>query len=100
MLEYVPTAPEMAPVAATSRACSKRVCARLSAQAQLPNFMPNVMGSAWMPCVRPTHRVFWNSKARRLHVSPSCLTSSRMMSMACTIWYDSAVSPRSEEVMP
>ena len=46
MLEYVPTAPEMAPVAATARASSKRVCVRLSAHAQLPNFMPNVMGSA------------------------------------------------------
>ena len=63
-----------------------RVWARFKAQAQLPNFMPNVMGSAWMPCVRPTQSVFWNSNARRLHVSPSCLMSSRMRSMACVIW--------------
>ncbi len=86
MLEYVPTAPLMAPVAATLRASSMRVWARFKAQAQLPNFMPNVMGSAWMPCVRPTQSVFWNSNARRLHVSPSCLMSSRMRSMACVIW--------------
>ena len=85
MLEYVPTAPLMAPVAATSRACSMRVCARLSAHAQLPNFMPKVIGSAWMPCVRPTHRVSLNSIARRLHVSPSCLMSARMMSIAWVI---------------
>ena len=73
MEEYVPTAPEIAPVAATSRASSMRVRARFKAQAQLPNFMPKVMGSAWMPWVRPTHSVFWNSKARRLQVSPKLL---------------------------
>ncbi len=86
MLEYVPTAPLIAPVAATLRASSRRVWARFRAQAQLPNFMPKVMGSAWMPWVRPTHKVSWNSKARRLQVSPNCLTSSRMMSTAWVIW--------------
>ena len=79
----MPTAPEMAPVAATSRACSMRVRARLRAQAQLPNFMPKVMGSAWMPWVRPTHSVSLNSKARRLHVSPRARMSSMMRSHAC-----------------
>ena len=48
--------------------------------------MPKVIGSAWMPWVRPTHSVFWNSKARRLHVSPSCFTSAKMMSIAWVIW--------------
>ena len=33
--------------------------------------MPKVMGSAWMPCVRPTCTASWNSKARRLSTSPS-----------------------------
>ena len=49
MLEYDPTAPEMAPVAIMARASRMRFRSRSSIQVQLPNFMPKVMGSAEMP---------------------------------------------------
>ena len=101
MLEYEPTAPEIAPHAHdVSRAATSRCSARLSAHAHVAHFMPNVIGSAWMPCVRPTQSRSRNSSARRLQISPSRRTSSMMMSCACVIWTQSAVSPRSELVMP
>ena len=46
---YVPTAPEIAPKATFLRASSRRSRSRLSSRAQEPNFMPKVIGSAWMP---------------------------------------------------
>ena len=36
----------------------------------MPSFMPKVMGSAWMPCVRPTCTVSRNSTVRRLSTCP------------------------------
>ncbi len=48
--------------------------------------MPNVMGSAWMPWVRPAQRVSRSSKARRLQISPSFWTSSMMRSQAWVSW--------------
>ena len=52
--EYVPTAPESLPTAITSRARRSRSTSRRTCSAQSASFTPNVVGSAWMPCVRPT----------------------------------------------
>ena len=73
-------------MATTSRVRSRRSSARFIAHAQRPNFMPMVMGSAWMPCVRPTHSMSRVSNARRLQISPMRRTSAMRMSVACVIW--------------
>ena len=52
--EYVPTAPESLPTAITSRARRSRSMSRRTCSAQSASLTPNVVGSAWMPCVRPT----------------------------------------------
>ena len=83
---YVPTAPEMAPNDTFLRASLSLSRSRLSSHAQLPNFMPNVMGSAWMPWVRPTQSVFLSSNARRRQISPSLRQSSIRMSVASHSW--------------
>ena len=52
--EYVPTAPESLPTEITSRARRSRSTSRRTCSAQSASFTPNVVGSAWMPWVRPT----------------------------------------------
>jgi hypothetical protein len=77
----------MAPQAAENlRVAIMRDSARFSAHAHDPNFMPSVMGSAWIPWVRPTHSVSLNSIARRVQMRPRRRMSSVMMSIACVIW--------------
>ena len=67
------------------RVATRRPSARLNACAHTAHFMPNVIGSAWMPCVRPTQSVSLNSSARRVQISMSRRTSARTMSIACVI---------------
>ena len=62
---------------------NKEIAEQLIGQCLLHNIE---VGSAWMPCVRPTHSVFSNSKVRRLQVSPRARISSMMMSHAWVIW--------------
>ena len=62
-LLYVPTAPESFPTAITSRADTRRRRSRRSWSAHSAILAPNVVGSAWMPCVRPTIGVSRNSRA-------------------------------------
>ena len=47
---------------------SARSCRRISSY-QSASFSPNVVGSAWMPCVRPTATVVLNSCARFFRTS-------------------------------
>ena len=49
----MPTAPEIAPVAAWAKACSSRSALRWASIAKPASFKPNEVGSAWTPCVRP-----------------------------------------------
>jgi hypothetical protein len=62
--EYVPTAPEIAPTAAPAKACSRRVALRSASKAKPASLIPNVVGSAWTPWVRPTQSVCACSRAR------------------------------------
>ena len=64
-LEYVPTAPDTLPTATASRARSSRTRSRRSCSAQSASLLPKVMGSAWIPCVRPAMGVSRCSRARR-----------------------------------
>ena len=54
MLEYVPTAPDSLPTATASRARRSRVRSRSAWRHHSASLAPNVVGSAWMPWVRPT----------------------------------------------
>ena len=48
-----------------ARARTRRSMSRRTCSAQSASLTPNVVGSAWMPCVRPTIGVSRNSCARR-----------------------------------
>ena len=61
--EYVPTAPEIAPTATWSNARVRRSAFRCASNAKPASLIPNVVGSAWMPWVRPTHSVWTCSRA-------------------------------------
>ena len=100
MLLYAPTAPLILPTAAFTVTMRMRLRWRLTSNAQMPSFMPKVMGSAWMPCVRPTSTVSRNSNARRLSTSPSATRSRSRSRPACLIWSARAVSSMSLLVMP
>ena len=85
MLEYVPTAPESLQTETIFFACSTRSMSRSISALQSRSLRPNVIGSAWMPCVRPMHGVCLNSTARRRSTSWNARRSLRMMSQASRI---------------
>ena len=63
MLAKVPTAPEIAQVAISARAAFSRVAARDRTRRNGPaSLSPKVVGSAWMPWLRPMQTVFLCSK--------------------------------------
>ena len=49
----VSTAPNIFPTAMCCFASSRRSRSRFSSECQFRNFRPRVVGSAWIPCVRP-----------------------------------------------
>ena len=100
ILEYVPTAPDNLPTATLLRACSMRSISRSTSAIHNANFKPNVVGSPWMPWVRPIIGVYLNSAARRRNTSCKRFKSSIKISQACFIMYPSAVSFTSVEVRP
>ena len=61
---------------------------------------PQVLGSPWMPWVRPTRRVSLCSSAWSRSEATSRSALARMMSVASVSCSASAVSSRSELVMP
>jgi hypothetical protein len=71
----VPTAPESFPTATTSRTVSKRRSARPNSSCISAIFKPNVVGSPWMPWLRPMHGVNLCSFARRAMTGKSFFTS-------------------------
>ena len=50
---------------------------RCISEYQFASFRPKVIGSAWMPCVRPIIGVSLNSKARRFSTSRQSLAGRR-----------------------
>ena len=80
--EYVPTAPDSFPTAMTSRARSRRSRSRRTCIAHNASFTPNVVGSAWMPCVRPTIGVSRNSRRERRSAPSSCAAAGMITSIA------------------
>ncbi len=81
----VPTAPEIFPTAMTSRARRRRSSARPNSSYINAIFRPNVVGSAWTPCVRPIIGVSLYFFALRATTLRSAFTSAMRMSTACTI---------------
>jgi hypothetical protein len=61
---------------------------------------PNEVGSAWTPCVRPTHSVPAKSRARPASVAASALAPGTITSPARRSWSASAVSSTSDDVSP
>jgi len=73
---------------------------RLTSLCQRASFSPNVIGSAWTPCVRPTITVFLCSNARFSMALASPSRSFMRSSDASTIRSASAVSTTSLLVRP
>ena len=68
--------------------------------AQSASLAPNVVGSAWMPCVRPTIGVSRNSRARFAIAFSSSAAAPASRSTARVICSASAVSTTSLDVRP
>ena len=96
----MPTAPEIAPVAACANARSSRSALRAASIAKPASLRPNEVGSAWTPCVRPTHSVSACSRARSASADATSRAAGTMTAPARRIWIASAVSRTSEEVSP
>ena len=99
-LAKVPTAPEIAPVAISSRAASRRRRLRCISAWKRAKVRPMVTGSAWIPWLRPMRGVFLCSKARSFSASSRLRTSPISRSAARVSWTARQVSSTSEEVMP
>ena len=98
--EYVPTAPEIATTPTRARAARSRSRDRAMAKARSATRCPQTSGSACTPCVRPTLIVSRCSSpwSRSAATSRSALASrTSVASVSCTA---SAVSSRSDDVMP
>ncbi len=96
----VPTAPEIFPTAMVSRARSSRARPRLSSSNQMASLWPNVMGSAWMPWLRPIITVSRCSKARFSTAAIARSSPLRIRSSASRSVSPSEVSSTSEDVIP
>ena len=73
----VPTAPEIRPTATVARARRSRTTSRCSCEYHVASFRPNVIGSAWTPCVRPIITVCRCSSARRRTIGSSASMSAQ-----------------------
>ena len=98
--EYVPTAPDSLPTAIAALARATRTRSRRTWSAQSASLAPNVVGSAWTPCVRPTIGVPRCSRARAAMATSSSSTAVNRRSHARTRVTDRAVSTTSLEVRP
>ena len=96
----MPTAPESLPTATTSRTCRNRDNARENSSCISANLSPKVVGSPWIPWLRPMQGVSLCSLARRAITGSSVSTSRIRMSALWTIWTAKAVSTMSELVRP
>ena len=100
MLEYVPTGPDSLPTATASRARASRSRLRAMANAKSATRCPHTSGSAWMPCVRPTRSVPRCARACSRSTATSRVAPATSRSVASASCSASAVSSRSEDVIP
>ena len=98
--EYVPTAPEIAPTSTCANARSSLRALRSASKANPASLTPNVVGSAWIPCVRPTHSVSTCSRARSAKAVTSLRETGSTTSATRRSWSASPVSSTSLEVNP
>ena len=100
MLAKVPTAPDNAPVATSARAAISRSRPRAISAWNRAKVSPIVVGSAWMPWLRPIRTSSLCSYARALSAAStrSIPSSSRSAArVSCTL---NVVSSTSDEVIP
>ena len=100
MWAKVPTAPEIFPTRTVSRARRNRSRLRPASAYQSAALRPNVMGSAWMPWLRPTQRVCRWVRASARTAARKRSSPARRISHACWSCRASAVSSTSDEVIP
>ena len=96
----VPTAPEIEPTEMVSRARASRSTSRPSSAYQPATLKPNVIGSAWIPWLRPTIGVSRYWSARRCTTSTSRASSPSTTAVASRRTTAVAVSSTSELVRP
>src|SRR5450756_467355 len=97
---YVPTGPEILPVAMSSKARARRARSRASSNAQPASLSPSVVGSAWTEWVRPIITVSASDRARATSATRSASASPRRRSPAARSWSASPVSTTSLLVRP
>ena len=73
---------------------------RSASNANPASLMPNVVGSAWTPCVRPTQTVSTCSRARSASATTSSRAPATTISPAARSCSASAVSSTSDDVRP
>jgi hypothetical protein len=96
----VPTAPEIFPNEMVARAASRRVRARFSSSNQMASLWPKLIGSAWMPWLRPIIGVFLCSNARASTAFSTRSTPPMINVIASRRIKASEVSSTSLDVMP
>ena len=99
-LAYVPTAPDSLPTATASRAERRRVRSRSACRHHRATFVPNVVGSAWTPWVRPIMAVSRWRSAVALSVATSPSDAASSSSAASRSIQHQAVSTTSDDVRP
>ena len=100
MLAKVPTAPEIAQVAISRRAVTRRSRLRANSAQWPASFSPNVVGSAWTPWLRPIVGVYLCSTARRFSAASTRSRSATRRSAASFSCTARQVSSTSLDVMP
>ena len=96
----MPTAPESLPTRIPSSARASRTRSRSSSNAQPASLRPNVVGSAWTPCVRPiviVRAVLLGPRDDGGERALDAVEDQRARVADCS---DSAVSSTSDEVSP
>jgi hypothetical protein len=95
-----PPGPDRGATRISSAARWRRSRSRSTSEYQLASFSPKVMGSAWMPCVRPIMGVYRNSCARRSSAVRRRSKALRIKAEAACTSRAWAVSTTSLEVRP
>ena len=96
----VPTAPLILPTLIEAVAAVRRARPRRTSSTQRVSIRPKVIGSAWMPCVRPTISVRLCSRAFATRTASSRAISACNSAAASRSCSDVAVSQTSDEVSP
>ena len=98
--EYVPTAPRDRADRRLRERALQPLALRCASNAKPASLIPNDVGSAWTPWVRPTHSVSRCSRARAANASTSRRAPGTTLSPARLSCSASAVSSTSHDVSP